>query len=885
MGEVYRADDLELGQSVALKFLPPRVAADPSWLNRFRNEVRTAREIAHPNVCRIYDIAEQDGHVFLSMEYIDGEDLAGVLRRLGRPSREKAVEIARQICLGLAAAHENKVLHRDLKPANIMIDGRGRVRITDFGLAGFLDELQKTESRAGTPAYMAPEQLTDGKVSVRSDIYSLGLIFYELFTGKRVFDTNDVEELKRKHTSGTVSTPSSVMEEIDPAVERVILRCLEQEPEHRPQSVYQILAALPGGDPLAAALAAGETPSPELVARAGQQGGLSGRVVAGLTIWIAAVVLFHVITSARWQKAPRESGVMLSMRAGEIIRALGYEDLPPHTAWGFEENTEYLRALNNAGDTSWSGLNRTRPSAILFWRRWSPSPLSAIVDLHQPFPLRSDPPQAAAGSITVVLDDVGRLVSLDVESDPKVTPAARGDGYWDVLLERAGLPDAEQVEAKVQQSSPTHSDDVRVWTVRTAEEDEGELVAVAGGFRGRPVSFRMKWGWGSEEAPAARGNVSISSTAPPVRPPRAVSGSLYVEGSEASTTTPTGPRSGPRALPQEWSVFSGTTSTVGKVLGVAGDLLWPMILMVSAVLAIRNVRAGRGDRAGAMRAGLLMFGLYLLAGVANIRFAEVGLTGALGQLSTGPVLGHALIHGFQIWLCYLAMEPYVRRIWPRMLVAWVRLMSGRWRDPLVGREVLIGLSLGMLIYLGMTLVDAAAKWLGFLNFAPIPGFYALTGIASPGRQVYSLCLVMTSALLQVMSVLVLLLVFRIVTGRTWAALLIVVALYTIGTRSWYFGVAYAREALILTSVLWAFLYAVVIGLCLMRFGLVCALSAHIGSTLVSWLVPTMDSQDWYAAPMAVQLIVLGALVGYGSWLSLAGQPLFKDLLAKPQANA
>ena len=216
MGEVYRADDLELGQSVALKFLPARVAADPSWLNRFRNEVRTARQVAHSNVCRIYDIAEEDGHVFLSMEYIDGEDLAGVLRRLGRPSREKAIEIARQICLGLAAAHENKVLHRDLKPANIMIDGRGRVRITDFGLAGFLDELEQAESRAGTPAYMAPEQLTDGKVSVRSDIYTLGLILYELFTGKRVFETNDIEELKRKHTSGTLSTPSSITEEIDP---------------------------------------------------------------------------------------------------------------------------------------------------------------------------------------------------------------------------------------------------------------------------------------------------------------------------------------------------------------------------------------------------------------------------------------------------------------------------------------------------------------------------------------------------------------------------------------------------------------------------------------------------------------------------------------------
>ena len=178
MGEVYRADDLELGQSVALKFLPPGVATDPRELARFRNEVRVARQIAHPNVCRVYDIGEADGHVFLSMEYIDGEDLSAVLRRMGRPTEDKACEIARQVALGLAAAHEAGMLHRDLKPANIMIDGRGRARITDFGLAGLAVELARGGQIAGTPAYMAPEQITGGQVTPRTALYSAGLVMY-----------------------------------------------------------------------------------------------------------------------------------------------------------------------------------------------------------------------------------------------------------------------------------------------------------------------------------------------------------------------------------------------------------------------------------------------------------------------------------------------------------------------------------------------------------------------------------------------------------------------------------------------------------------------------------------------------------------------------------
>src|SRR5262249_28086300 len=134
MGEVYRADDLTLDHPAALKFLPERVGADELHLAQFHNELRVARQASHKNVCRLYDLGEAAGRRFLTMEYIDGEDLASLLRRIGRIPEDKALDLARQLCAGLAAAHDRGVLHRDLKPANVMIDGEGNVRITDFGL-------------------------------------------------------------------------------------------------------------------------------------------------------------------------------------------------------------------------------------------------------------------------------------------------------------------------------------------------------------------------------------------------------------------------------------------------------------------------------------------------------------------------------------------------------------------------------------------------------------------------------------------------------------------------------------------------------------------------------------------------------------------------------
>src|SRR6186997_65982 len=209
MGEVYRADDLTLDQPVALKLLP-EAANDGVRLERFRQEVKIARKVSHPNVCRVYDISEADGRPFLSMEYVDGEDLATLLRRIGRLPADKALEVARKVCAGLAAAHDKGVLHRDLKPANVMLDGRGNVMITDFGLAALADQIAAGDVRSGTPAYMAPEQLEGREVTTRSDVYSLGLVLYEIFTGKKAFEGKTLAEAMRTRTDATPQSPSDL---------------------------------------------------------------------------------------------------------------------------------------------------------------------------------------------------------------------------------------------------------------------------------------------------------------------------------------------------------------------------------------------------------------------------------------------------------------------------------------------------------------------------------------------------------------------------------------------------------------------------------------------------------------------------------------------------
>jgi serine/threonine protein kinase/Tfp pilus assembly protein PilF len=246
MGRVYRVEDTKLKQEVALKLIKPEIAKDKKTIERFRNELKLAREIAHRNVCRMYDLNEEKGTHYITMEYVRGEDLRSLIRRIGQLPIGKSISIATQICEGLSEAHRLGVVHRDLKSNNIMIDKEGNVRIMDFGIARSLEAKGITGAGVmiGTPEYMSPEQVEGKEVDQRSDIYSLGVILYEMLTGRVPFEGDTPFTIGMKHKGETPKNPKELNTQISDDLNRLILRCLEKEKDKRYQSAGEVRSEL-----------------------------------------------------------------------------------------------------------------------------------------------------------------------------------------------------------------------------------------------------------------------------------------------------------------------------------------------------------------------------------------------------------------------------------------------------------------------------------------------------------------------------------------------------------------------------------------------------------------------------------------------------------------
>ena len=669
MGEVYRADDLRLGQQVALKFLPPALSRDPVRLAQFHNEVRTARQVSHPNVCRVYDIGEIDGQLFITMEYVDGEDLAGLLRRIGRLPEDKGLEIARQICAGLAAAHERGILHRDLKPANIMLDGAGKVRVMDFSLAA---AGEVTDIRAGTPAYMAPEQLSGQEVTARSDIYALGLVLYEIFTGRRAFDAKNLSDLIEQHQSGTLTSPTTIVKSLEPAIEAALLRCLDPSPGRRPASAIAVSASLPGGDPLAAALAAGETPSPEMVAAAG--GDLASTSTARGAVWLTAatvLVLFCAAVSARYsitsRVPPTKPPAVLADRAEQLRESFGYTEPPRDQIGDFQYDDAYLdwAEKHGSGAKRWSELPTGRPAVIRYWYRTSPATLIAYNPTGQVVP--SDPPLLVNGMTNVVVDTNGRLLQFNAAPPQNEKPAASPvqPVDWQKLFSAAGLEMSAFTETAPSRTPQGYADARKAWK-GTLPGTSIPATIEAAGYRGRPVMFEIVAPW----------------TASPREP----------SSSESHRMSP--------------------IAIYILLLGAAAGAWW-------------NVRRGRGDTKGAFRVAAFMTVVLTAIWAFTPHVGDIGEE----QDRFFSHLGLAMFLGLAMYVLYLGLEPYVRRAWPDMLVGWTRVVAGRIRDPLVGHDVLIGIACGAVLALLTLATTVVPPMLGLSEPQPhAPEFPPLFGV-------------------------------------------------------------------------------------------------------------------------------------------------------------
>ncbi|MBD3414113.1 MAG: protein kinase [Candidatus Aminicenantes bacterium] len=246
MGKVYRAEDVKIDEEVALKLLKPEISIDKKYIERFSNEIKLARRISHRNVCRMYHFGEERGLYYITMEYVLGEDLKTTLRRVGPLSAGKAIFIAKQICEGLSEAHRLGVVHRDLKPQNIMIDKQGNVRIMDFGVARFVRGKSITDvgTVVGTPEYMSPEQASAKDVDRRADIYSLGVILYEMVSGRTPFSGDTALSVAIKHKSEKPKQPKELNEQIPEELNQLILKCLEKDKQRRYQHAKELLQEL-----------------------------------------------------------------------------------------------------------------------------------------------------------------------------------------------------------------------------------------------------------------------------------------------------------------------------------------------------------------------------------------------------------------------------------------------------------------------------------------------------------------------------------------------------------------------------------------------------------------------------------------------------------------
>ena len=752
------------------------------------------------------------------MEFVDGDDLSELLTRVGRFTSERAVEISRQLCVGLEAIHKAGILHRDLKPANIIIDKKGIARITDFGIAAIETDISNDEIRSGTPAYMSPEQISGKEVTTRSDIYALGLVLYEIFTGKQAFIAATVPELIKMHQTATPTSPSTHVKGIDPLVESVIAQCLEKNPKDRPQSALHVAMALPGGNPMQIALDAGQTPSPEMVAASPKKGAL--RPVVAISLLAAVFISFGllIVTSKNFylhrmvplDKPPE----VLRERSRELVEKFGYSpadsysEFAPPTAPNY---LSYLRETDRSPDV-WQKLKTAQPALITFWYRSSPVPLAPLSNVRVAF---NDPKNDVPGMVRLRLDTKGRILEFS-GVPPRVDEpvAASGEFDWAGVFKEAGFDISAFQETEPQVTPPQAFDQRRAFSGMYPEAPDIQIRVEAFAYRGKLVYLQIVEPW-TQLAPVQGG-------AP---------GFLW-----------------------------------------AGLVIYFGILLLSILLTVRNIRAGRSNLKGTIRVVAFIFAARMIVWAFATHHVASG--GEINLFISG--LQSGLYWAATAGLMYLAFEPYLRKSAPERVISWNRLLAGDWRDPLIGRDILIGSAAAAAvatinILAGYVLPALLGKPTSVNILAQLPGAFSLIfgGVSGfPAMLMHGLSNSLMSAFVVSFMILFMGLLLRRKSLGV-AAVCLIWSLVGIALGLSANGNLFGMAAGLLVINLFVLISA--------RFGVLAMYSMLVFSGIRD-LPVTTDLTAWYATDFVLYLLFLTALTIFGFYTSTAGQKLWQGKL-------
>jgi serine/threonine-protein kinase len=685
MGEVFRAIDEHAGEQVALKFLPANRMANPEALNLLKSEVRNAHLVRSPYVCALHGLyMDNEGAPgqlalppFIAMQFIEGEDLHTLLKRVERLSGPKVVRIAHELVKGMSAIHAAGILHRDLKPANVMLDVNGTVQILDFGIASVKQASDNdTQVIAGTPAYMAPEARSQ-PATVASDIYALGLLLFELTTGQMA---------SRVIAEGI--EPIQILEQYKDQVPRELIDaiavCLRANPAERFQSMDDVLRALPVPAP-----ARSRTESISTIAKSDAVAPfqpwaiaavLAFIIIAGIGVFqikpkpgsvAAAVLPVASAGDAAVRESPVRDPTLLDAVANSLARFFGAAD-DPATAHGFAMSARPVKAAPAGSQQD-----------LYFWYRSSKAPLE---------------PANAARGLTANEPPMRGVTTINL--------SAKGE-----LLEAWRQPEAG---AKAAPASPGEIPAALRDYLKQDKRAIGEVI-----LEMKPIApTALPAGW-TPPAPFAIGTEFWMQPAPATgaaaRPPLLIAmfgpRVVYMGRPVVSSGVSSAPGVATGAVPSSFAwldkLISGPTQWLTR--HTASDLaFWWMFAMpvLGLGLALRNIRLRRCDTRHALRVAAVAAALSLLGW---ILMTHPAVTGASVRDRWNTGVGLALFVGAQAWISYAAVDPYARLTWKRCLIGYARFTSG-WptsiaRDAIVGRSILTGVMYGLSLALLLKALD------------------------------------------------------------------------------------------------------------------------------------------------------------------------------------